>query len=134
MDLGSVLSAGENIISKYSKDGFTVNNVYYPHSILICAAGVMKPPVDKLERLTPELLTKLFMPDQMPEIMVIGCGKFMIKLPFELRAAAKDLGIALEPMSTSAACRTYNILAGEGRNTAVLLLLGGDNVPTEASL
>ena len=35
--------------------------------------------------------------------------------------------IGLETMDTQAACRTYNILAGEGRSVVVALLLGGDS-------
>ena len=34
-----------------------------------------------------------------------------------------DRGIGLETMDTAAACRTYNILAQEGRHVAVALLL-----------
>jgi uncharacterized protein len=39
-----------------------------------------------------------------------------------LRAALKAAGIALEPMDSGAACRTYNVLMAEGRLVAAALL------------
>jgi uncharacterized protein len=37
--------------------------------------------------------------------------------------AADQLDVALEPMDTAAACRTFNILAEEGRRVAAVLML-----------
>lgn len=57
------------------------------------------------------------------ELVIFGSGK-RIRFP---QAAwlqplmAKRMG--LETMNTGAACRTYNILAGEGRHVVVALLL-----------
>ena len=39
-----------------------------------------------------------------------------------LRAALKDAGVSVDAMETGAACRTYNMLAGEGRSVAVALI------------
>jgi uncharacterized protein len=60
------------------------------------------------------------------ELVIFGSGK-RIRFP---QAAwlqplmAKRIGV--ETMDTAAACRTYNILAGEGRNVIAALLLGED--------
>ena len=40
----------------------------------------------------------------------------------ELRAAAQAHGVALEPMDTGAACRTYSVLVNEHRTVAAALL------------
>jgi uncharacterized protein len=39
-----------------------------------------------------------------------------------LRAALKEAGIAVEPMDTGAACRTYTVLVAEDRRVAAALL------------
>ena len=57
------------------------------------------------------------------ELIIFGSGK-RIRFPHPswLQALmAKRVG--LETMDTGAACRTYNILAGEGRRVVVALLL-----------
>jgi uncharacterized protein len=42
--------------------------------------------------------------------------------PAALKAAFKVRRIALEPMDTGAACRTYNLLATEERRVAAALI------------
>ena len=57
------------------------------------------------------------------ELVVFGSGA-ALKFPrpeWIVPLVARQIGI--ETMDTQAACRTYNILAGEGRNVAAALLL-----------
>lgn len=57
------------------------------------------------------------------ELVVFGSGP---RLRFAAPALTRSLierQIGLETMDTAAACRTYNILAGEGRIVAVALLM-----------
>ena len=56
------------------------------------------------------------------ELVIFGSGE---RLRFPSAALTRSLiecQIGLESMDTQAACRTYNILAGEGRHVAVALL------------
>ena len=58
-----------------------------------------------------------------PELVIFGSG---VRLRFPRPEWLLDLmarRIGVETMDTAAACRTYNILAGEGRNVIVALLL-----------
>ncbi len=58
-----------------------------------------------------------------PELILFGSGaRLRFPSPPWLRALA-ELGIGVETMDTAAACRTYNILAGEGRQVIAALLL-----------
>lgn len=60
------------------------------------------------------------------ELVIFGSGK---RLRFPQAAWLQPLmakRVGLETMDTGAACRTYNILAGEGRNVVVALLLEDD--------
>ena len=57
------------------------------------------------------------------ELVLFGSGsRLRFPRPEWLRPLI-DQGIGLETMDTPAACRTYNILAGEGRRVAVALLI-----------
>jgi uncharacterized protein len=57
------------------------------------------------------------------ELVIFGSGqRLRFPQPAWLRSLV-ELGIGLETMDTPAACRTYNILASEGRKVVVALLL-----------
>ena len=61
--------------------------------------------------------------DLRPELVLFGSGeRLRFPRPEWLRPLVEQ-GIGLETMDTAAACRTYNILAGEGRHVVVALLL-----------
>ena len=51
-----------------------------------------------------------------PDIALLGAGERHEFPGAGIRAAFRTRGIALECMGLGAACRTYNILAGEARN------------------
>ncbi|MDQ2702097.1 MAG: Mth938-like domain-containing protein [Pseudomonadota bacterium] len=50
-----------------------------------------------------------------PELIVLGCGATQAFPPPATLAACLQRGIGLESMVNSAAARTYNVLASEGR-------------------
>jgi uncharacterized protein len=56
-----------------------------------------------------------------PEMIVVGTGWTAGFAPRELVFAMARRGIGLETMDTPAACRTFNILVGEGRRPAALI-------------
>ena len=56
------------------------------------------------------------------ELLLLGCGRRMRPVAAALRGALKAGGIAVEPMDTGAACRTYNMLVAEDRRVAAALL------------
>jgi len=56
------------------------------------------------------------------EVLLVGCGSAMALIDPDLRDAARARGVALEPMDTGAACRTYNVLMAEDRRVAAALI------------
>ena len=59
-----------------------------------------------------------------PEIVLLGTGA-SIRFPHpRLTRALTDAQIGFEVMDTAAACRTFNILAAEGRKVVAALILG----------
>jgi len=56
------------------------------------------------------------------DIILLGMGAEIAHPPAGLRLAVEEAGIGLEIMSSPAACRTYNVLIGEGRRVAAAVL------------
>ena len=58
-----------------------------------------------------------------PEVVLFGAGS-AIRFPHpRLTRALTDARIGFDAMDTAAACRTYNILAAEGRSVVAALLV-----------
>ena len=58
-----------------------------------------------------------------PELVIFGSGNRIRFAPPQLMRALMQNRIGIETMDTLAACRTYNILAGEGRQVIAALLI-----------
>ncbi|MBL4927965.1 Mth938-like domain-containing protein [Fuscibacter oryzae] len=56
------------------------------------------------------------------DVLLLGMGPQIAPVPRNLREALEGAGIGVEPMNSPAACRTYNVLLGEGRRIAAALL------------
>jgi uncharacterized protein len=56
------------------------------------------------------------------DVLFVGTGTSVAHVPVEFREALEDSGIGVEVMASPTACRTYNVLLGEGRRVAVALL------------
>lgn len=60
-----------------------------------------------------------------PELVLLGTGSKLTFPAIETYAQLITLGIGVDVMDTGAACRTYNILMGEGRRVIAGLILPG---------
>lgn len=58
-----------------------------------------------------------------PELVIFGSGTRLRFAPPAFMRALMQKRIGIETMDTLAACRTYNILAGEGRQVIAALLI-----------
>jgi uncharacterized protein len=56
------------------------------------------------------------------DVLFLGTGAEIAHPPAAFRAALEDAGIAVELASSPSACRTYNVLLGEGRRVGIALL------------
>ncbi len=57
-----------------------------------------------------------------PEIIILGTGEHLQFPAPTLLQASYEAGVGLEVMDTGAACRTYNILASEGRRVSAAIM------------
>ena len=58
-----------------------------------------------------------------PDIVLLGTGTQQRFPSPDLRRALAESGLHLEFMDTAAACRTYNLLAAEGRDVAAAVIV-----------
>ncbi len=56
------------------------------------------------------------------DVLLLGMGAEIAHAPTSLRAPLEAAGVGVEVMASPAACRTYNVLLGEGRRVGLALL------------
>ncbi len=56
------------------------------------------------------------------DVLFVGTGSGISHVPKAFRDTLEQQGIGVEAMASPTACRTYNVLLGEGRRVAVALL------------
>ena len=56
------------------------------------------------------------------DVLFVGTGAEIAPVPRDFRSTVEATGIGVEVMNSPAACRTYNVLLGEGRRLAAALL------------
>jgi uncharacterized protein len=59
-------------------------------------------------------------------VLLFGTGRRQVFPPVELRRLWAQSDLVVEVMDTAAACRTFNLLASEGRDVNAALLLDPD--------
>ena len=116
-----------NTVTRIEDSYIEINTIRYESSILVMPEGAITPwnitNFNLLERSHFDLITEL-----RPELVILGSG---LKHRFVSPSLMQDLykaKIGFEAMTTQAACRTYNILMGEGR-----LVLGAFLIETTAA-
>jgi uncharacterized protein len=86
---------------------------------------------ESFDQLTPEHFSRIA--GFRPELVIFGSGNRLRFARPEMLRALIDQRIGVETMDTLAACRTYNILAGEGRQVIAALLIETGTVPASTA-
>ena len=114
--------ASRQTINGYGTGWIAVNGQRYTHSLLVSAQGLCQAwPVSRFDDLGQADFVTLA--DLQPELVLFGSGQRLRFPPPAWLQTLMHQRIGLETMDTFAACRTYNILAGEGRRVLAALLL-----------
>jgi uncharacterized protein len=113
---------GKNLFTGYGAGYVEVNRARHAASLVVSATRLITDwPAASVESLTADHLAAIA--ELKPEIVLLGTGEtFRFPEPARL-APLHKLGVGVEVMDTPAACRTYNILLGEGRNVVAALIL-----------
>lgn len=110
------------VITAYGTDWVAVDGQRHTGSLIVHAAGSVQPwSCSRYEALASEHFAPLA--DAGAELVIFGSGSRLRFARPEWLTALYARRIGVETMDTAAACRTYNILAGEGRRVVVALLI-----------
>ncbi|MEY2776441.1 MAG: hypothetical protein RLY30_539 [Pseudomonadota bacterium] len=122
------LAPGLNRIAAYQPGAVLIGATRYDHSVLVLPQGApQRWAVSSFESLSDDHLLALRALD--PEVILLGTGDRMQLLP-QPRLARLFPRTGVECMATDAACRTFNLLASEGRQVLAALILNPSN-PSE---
>ena len=110
-----------NTVTAYGSGFFEINRVRHEGPLLLMPEGeVRRWQVESYEALSAADLEALLALGA--EVILLGTGNRHRMPSPRLTAALARAGIGVEAMDSSAACRTYNILMGEGRRVLAALL------------
>jgi uncharacterized protein len=120
MDVTPLIPRGRQVLTGYGGGGFKINNEFTAGSLILLPERwlpweVAQPFAAESLRLVLPLLADI-------DILLAGTGRDMLFAPDALRAEFRAHGVALEVMSTGAACRTYNVLLSEERRVGAALI------------
>ena len=122
MKLQSDPHSGANTITGYGDGYVEINQTPYAHAVLLSSDGAISEwSVQSFEGLEASHFSQMV--DLNPELILIGTGSKQRFPKPELLKSLILAKIGFEIMDSQAACRTYNILVGEGRQVLLALIV-----------
>ncbi len=114
--------AGTNAITRFEGHRLWVGATLHEASVLVPWRGAVSPwpPVAPAALAAAHFEQILAL---QPELVIYGSGARLVFPPPALARVLFERRIGLETMDTAAACRTYNVLASEGRSVVAALIL-----------
>jgi uncharacterized protein len=123
MKLHSSSTQQYQTVTGYFDGGVEINARPYDFSLTVMPETAPQAwPVDTFEALTAAHFDAIAA--TAPDVVILGTGVRQRFIHPRLIAGLSNLRIGVECMDNQAACRTYNILMGEGRKVTLALILG----------
>jgi uncharacterized protein len=115
--------AGSNAITRHEGGAVWVNQQRFEGSLLVPWKGEARPwSAAGHATLTATHFDEVLALE--PELVIFGSGARLRFVSAALYRRLIEARIGLETMDSAAACRTYNVLAAEGRSVVAALLPG----------
>lgn len=113
---------GVNMITRHEDTRVWVNNQAWEESVIVPWQGAAVAwQVAHFDALGPQAFARLLSLE--PELILFGSGQRLRFAPAPWLRALIERGVGVETMDTAAACRTFTVLAGEGRKVVAALLV-----------
>lgn len=109
-------------INAYGNGGFRFAEARHAGSLLIVPSGMYAWAPVTVGDARPAAFSRAFDETSGIDFLLFGTGDARVSPTPALSRAFAKAGIGLEVMDTGAACRTYNVLLGEGRAVAAAFL------------
>jgi uncharacterized protein len=123
MKLHSSSTQQYQTVTGYFDGGVEINKQPFDTSLTVMPEVAPRPwPVAAFEDLTAANFEQIAA--DAPDVVILGTGERQRFVHPRLIAGLSARRIGVECMDNQAACRTYNILMGEGRKVTLALILG----------
>jgi uncharacterized protein len=124
MDVTPLIPAGRQMVESYGDGRFRISGHVFDGSVIVFSDRTQAWPVRDPGAVTTDNLSDVAAAGRAGtvDLLLIGCGPHMALIPSALRQTLRESGVVTEVMDTGAACRTYNVLAAEGRRVAAALI------------
>ncbi|MGG7605815.1 Mth938-like domain-containing protein [Massilia sp. BKSP1R2A-1] len=109
-------------VTGYDASGVEINAQRFNFSLTVLPEVPPRPwPVTRFEDLTAAHFEQIA--QDRPDVVVLGTGARQRFVHPKLVASLSALHVGVESMDSQAACRTYNVLMGEGRKVTLALII-----------
>ena len=111
-------------VTGYDHTGVEINAQRFDYSVLVMPEVAPRPwNVTRFEDLTAAHFEQIAA--DKPDVVILGTGERQRFVHPRLVASLSNERVGVESMDSHAACRTYNILMGEGRKAVLALIIEG---------
>lgn len=109
-------------VTGYDASGVEINAERFNYSLLVMPEVPPRPwNVTRFEDLTAEHFQQIAADE--PDVVILGTGERQRFVHPRLVASLLEKRTGVESMDSQAACRTYNVLMGEGRKVTLALII-----------
>lgn len=116
-------------VTGYDHTGVEINAQRFDYSVLVMPEVAPRAwNVTRFEDLTAAHFEQIAA--DKPDVVILGTGERQRFVHPRLVASLSNQRIGVESMDSHAACRTYNILMGEGRKAVLALIIEGNRAGT----
>ena len=116
----------QTVTGYHDDGGVDINAQRFGHSLIVMPESAPRPwPVASFDALTEEHFAQILA--DAPDVVILGTGARQRFVHPRLSAPLIMRRIGVECMDNYAACRTYNILMGEGRKVTLALIIETGN-------
>ncbi len=122
MKLHASINKQYQTVTGYDDDGVEINAKRFNYSLLLMPEVAPRPwPVVTFEELNADHFALI--EQDVPDVVILGTGARQRFVHPRLIAGLAARRVGVECMDSKAACRTYNILMGEGRKVTLALII-----------
>jgi uncharacterized protein len=109
-------------IDAYGNGGFRFAGMSHRGSVMVLPSGIYAWDVKSLDDVTADACAAFLREVKTPGFVLLGAGPAHAFPSSDVRKLFAEARIGLEPMSTGAAARTFNVLLAEGRDVSAGLI------------
>ena len=122
MKLHSSSTQQYQTVTGYDDSGVEINAERFNYSLLVMPEVAPRAwPVENFAALSAEHFEQIAQDG--PDVVILGTGARQRFVHPRLIASLSSRHVGVESMDSKAACRTYNVLMGEGRKVTLALII-----------